>query len=75
MGAGWILSSRGMGGWVRGGLITSFNIYISHVKKIQNEEREILRDFVFWKFSLVNSLRSKKEKTQQQSLLGGGTSG
>jgi hypothetical protein len=39
VGEGWVLSSRGMDGWVKGGLIASFNIYISHVKKIQDEER------------------------------------
>jgi hypothetical protein len=35
-----VRSGRARGGRVGGGLITSFDIYISHVKGIQNEERE-----------------------------------
>jgi hypothetical protein len=50
-------------GWVRAGLIISFNIYISQVKEIQNEERGTSPRFCFWKFSVMNCLRSKKEKT------------
>jgi hypothetical protein len=40
------------GGWVGGGWITSFNIYISHVKKIQNEERGTSPRFFFENFQL-----------------------
>ena len=34
-----------VGGWVKGGFITFFNVYVSLVKKIQNEDRDLLRDF------------------------------
>ena len=36
------------GGWVRSGLITFFNIYISHVKKLQNEKRGAYPRIVFF---------------------------
>jgi hypothetical protein len=35
------------GGWVKGGFITFLNIYISPVKKIQNEDWDFLRDWFF----------------------------
>jgi hypothetical protein len=37
------------GGWVRGGIFTSFNIYISYVKKIENEGRGTSARFFFGK--------------------------
>jgi hypothetical protein len=40
--------------------ITSFNIHISHVKKIQNEERGTSPFFFFGKFSVMKCLRRKE---------------
>jgi hypothetical protein len=55
---------REMGGRVRGGLISSFNIYISHVKKIQNEERGTSRRFFLEFFFVMMGLQSKKRNNE-----------
>jgi hypothetical protein len=53
---------RGVGGRVMSGLTTCFNIYISNVKKIQNEERGISPRFFFEFFFVVMRFRSKQRK-------------
>ena len=59
------VSSRGMGGrvgWVDGwdGLITSFNVHISHVKRIQNEARGTSPRLFQKKFSVHQVFATQK---------------
>ncbi len=54
---GYVLSSRGMGG-----PITPFNIYISHVNKIQKEERGASPRFLFWFLFMCSKVMGKMKK-------------
>jgi len=55
---------RWVDGWARGGLITSFNMYIYEVKSFTSKIVFPLLQLPkkIWKFSVMKCLRSKKTK-------------